>query len=53
MQSYGDLQLPIFFLPPFIIRKVELDRMLLKTQGTIDATMIALLKKWVINLSGG
>ena len=27
--------------------------MLLGTQGTIDATMIALKKKWAINLSGG
>jgi histone deacetylase 11 len=47
------LELPIFFLPSFLVRRLVLDRMLLASQGTIEATCIAIHRGFAINLGGG
>jgi len=47
------VEIPICILPAAIIRWRLLEPMGLATQGTIDAGLLALLKGWAINLSGG
>jgi histone deacetylase 11 len=47
------IQLPLIFLPAFILRKTVLDPMLYATEGTLMALRIASQMKWAINLSGG
>jgi len=46
-------EVPIFFIPAPFLRWKVLEPMLLQTQGTIDAGLMALDKKWAINLGGG
>lgn len=45
--------MPVIFLPACILRWRVLDPMLYATQGSIDASCIALDKKWAINIGGG
>jgi histone deacetylase 11 len=47
------LEVPLFFLPEFLLRWKVLEPMQLATQGSIDAAMLALKHRWAINLSGG
>lgn len=47
------IQLPLIFLPGFILRKVVLDPMLYATEGTILGLIVASRLGWAINLSGG
>lgn len=47
------IEMPLCFIPGFLLRWRVLNPMLLATQGTILASVAALKLKWAINLSGG
>lgn len=47
------IELPLCIVPSEFLRYRLLNPMMRGTQGTIDATCIALEKGWAINLSGG
>lgn len=47
------IEIPLFFLPASFLRAKVLDSMMVATQGSIEATEIALKTGWSINLSGG
>lgn len=47
------IEVPLFFLPEFLMRMRVLEPMQLATQGSIDAACLALKHKWAINLAGG
>eukprot|EP00347_Sterkiella_histriomuscorum_P021768 403332831 len=47
------LEVPLFFLPSWFLRFRVLNPMLRATQGSVDASCIALQQGWAINLAGG
>jgi histone deacetylase 11 len=47
------LEVPLFFLPEFLMRMKVLEPQQLALQGSIDAGCLALKHGWAINLSGG
>ena len=51
LSSY--IEMPLFFLPNFLLRWRVLDPKLRATEGTILAAISALKLKWAINLAGG
>ena len=51
LSSY--IEMPLCFLPSFLLRWRVLDPMLLATEGSILAAISARKLKWAINLAGG
>ena len=47
------LEVPLFFLPGFILRFRVLNPMMRATMGSVDAACMALKHQWAINLGGG
>jgi histone deacetylase 11 len=47
------LEVPLCFLPEFLMRMRVLDPMQLATQGSVDAACLALKHGWAVNLAGG
>lgn len=47
------IELPLCFIPSEFLRYRLLNPMMMATQGTIDASCIAIEKGWAINLAGG
>ena len=47
------VELPVCFLPAFLLDFMVLRPMKRAAQGTVDATCIAIHKGWAVNLSGG
>lgn len=47
------LEMPLFFLPAFLLRMKVLNPMLKATQGSVDAMCLAMKHGWAINLAGG
>lgn len=47
------LELPLFFLPGWLVRSQVLEPMMLGVAGSVDAAYLAMEKGWAINLSGG
>ena len=47
------LEVPLFFLPAFVLRFRVLNPMMRCTQGSVDAACMAIENKWAINLGGG
>lgn len=47
------VELPICFLPTFLMKAILINPMLLCTQGSIDAAIMALEKGYAFNLGGG
>lgn len=47
------IELPLFFLPAWLLRARVLNPMLRATKGSIVGGWMAMEKGWAINLSGG
>lgn len=47
------LELPLCFLPGWVVRSLVLEPMCLATVGSVEASYLAMEKGWAINLSGG
>ena len=53
IQLFRCIELPVFFLPAWILRMRLQDPMMRATQGSVDAACIARRTGWAINVSGG
>jgi histone deacetylase 11 len=47
------LEVPLFFMPAFLLRIKALEPMQRATQGSVDASCLAFMHGWAINLAGG
>ncbi|CDW80072.1 UNKNOWN [Stylonychia lemnae] len=47
------LEVPLFFLPAWFLRLRVLNPMMRATQGSVDASCLAMKHGWAINLAGG
>jgi len=47
------VELPVCFLPGWMLRSQVLEPMLLATKGSVEAAYMAMDQGWAINLSGG
>ena len=47
------LEVPLFFIPAWGLRMNVLEPMQRATQGSVDATCLAFMNGWAINLAGG